>query len=264
MINFYDVNEPSRKLHPDAWLGKLLRMPLRVIPQNAVLPILQGPGRGLKWIVRSYNHGCWLGSYEFEKQAVLREIVQAGDVVYDIGAHVGYFSIIFGKLVGATGAVYAFEPVKENYDFIVQHISINKLPNVRAIHAGIAAASGMVCFVTHDHSATYHRADSGSALVAVYNLEQYVGDNRLPAPNLIKMDIEGEEMYVIPSILDFVVRHRTKLLISTHDNGSAGVLGKLLTAKGYSIRPLQWAAHPRERSIESATLLLASYDSGGR
>ncbi len=258
MINFYDVNDPSRKLHPDTWLGKLLRMPLRVIPKNAVLPILQGPGRGLKWIVRSYNHGCWLGSYEFEKQAVLREIVRPGDVVYDIGAHVGYFSIIFGKLVDATGAVYAFEPVKENYDFILQHISINKLPNVKAIHAGIAAVSGTVCFVTQNHSATSHRADSGSAQVAVYNLEEYVRDNRLPAPNLIKMDIEGEEIYVIPSILDFVVRHRTKLLISTHDNGSAGVLGKLLTAKGYSVRPLQWASHPGERSVASATLLLAT------
>jgi FkbM family methyltransferase len=258
MINFYDVNDPSRKLHPDAWLGKLLRMPLRIIPKNAVLPILQGPGKGLKWIVRSYNHGCWLGSYDFEKQIVLREIVRPGDVVYDIGAHVGYFSIIFGKLVDATGAVYAFEPVKENYDFILQHISINKLSNVRAIHAGIAASSGTACFVTQSHSATYHRTDSGSVQVRVYNLEEYVRDNRLPAPNLIKMDIEGEEMYVVPSILDFVVRHRTKLLISTHDNGSAGVVGKLLSDNGYLVRPLQWASHPAERNIASATLLLAS------
>ncbi len=257
MINFYDVNDPSRKVHPDSWLGKLLRMPLRVIPKNAVLPILQGPGRGLKWIVRSYNHGCWLGSYDFEKQVVLREIVRPGDVVYDIGAHVGYFSIIFGKLVGATGAVYAFEPVEENYNFILQHIAINKLTNVWATNAGIAASSGTACFATLNHTATYHRTDSGPVRVSVYNLEEYVRDNRLPAPDLIKMDIEGEEMYVIPSILDFVVRHRTKLLISTHDNGSAGVLGKLLSANGYSVRPLQWASHPAERNVASATLLLA-------
>jgi FkbM family methyltransferase len=258
MINFYDVNDPSGRFHPDVLLGKLLRMPLRFIPKNAVLPILQGPGRGLKWIVRSYNHGCWLGSYDFEKQVVLSEIVRLGDVVYDIGAHVGYFSIIFGKLVGAKGAVYAFEPVKENYDFILQHISINKLANVRAIRAGIAASSGTACFVTPNHSATYHRTDSGSVRVPVYNLEEYVRDNRLSAPTLIKMDIEGEEIYVIPSILDFVIRHRTKLLISTHDNGSAGVLGKLLSANGFSVRPLQWASHPAERSVASATLLLAS------
>ena len=258
MINFYDVNDMSRRLHPDAWLGKLLRMPLKVIPRNAVLPILQGPGRGLKWIVRSYNHGCWLGSYEFEKQTVLKKIVRPGDVVYDIGAHVGYFSIIFGKLVGATGVVYAFEPMRENFDFILQHIAINGLSNVQAIRAGIAASSGMACFATPNHTAKYHRADSGTVQVPVYNLEEFVMDNRLPAPNLIKMDIEGEELYAIPSILDFVVRHRTKLLISTHDNGSAGVLGKLLSEKGFSIRPLQWASHRAERNVVNATLLLAS------
>jgi FkbM family methyltransferase len=258
MINFYDVNDASRKLHPDAWLGKLLRMPLNVIPRNAVLPILQGPGRGLKWIVRSYNHGCWLGSYEFEKQAIMNEIVRTGDVVYDIGAHVGYFSIIFGKLVGGTGAVYAFEPVKENYDYLLRHISINKMANVTASNAGISAASGTACFATSNHHATYHRSDSGSVRVPVYNLEEYVRYNRLPAPNLIKMDIEGEELYVIPSILEFVLRHQTKLLISTHDNGSAGVLGNLLSENGYSVRPLQWASQPPVRNVASATLLLAS------
>ena len=73
------------------------------------------------------------------------------------------------------------------------------------------------------------------------------------------MDIEGEEMYVIPSILDFVIRHRTKLLISTHENGSAGVLGKLLSANGYKVRPLQWASRPAERSVVTASLLLATF-----
>jgi FkbM family methyltransferase len=258
MINFYDVNDPSRKLHPDSWLGKLLRLPLRVIPKNAVLPILQGPGRGLKWIVGSYNHGCWLGSYEFEKQTVLHEILRPGDVVYDIGAHVGYFAIIFGKLVGAAGAVYAFEPMRENYDFLLQHIAINNLSNVTAVCAGIAVSSGTACFMALHHHAMSHRTDSGPVRVPVYNLEEYVRDNHLPAPNLIKMDIEGEELFVLPSILEFVVRHRTKLLLSTHDNGSSGVLGKLLSSRGYSVRPLQWASHPAERNVASATLLFAS------
>jgi len=203
MINFYDVNDANRKLHPDAWLGKLLRMPLKVIPKNAVLPILQGPGRGLKWIVRSYNHGCWLGSYEFEKQAVMREIVRPGDVVYDIGAHVGYFSIIFGKLVGAAGSVYAFEPMRENYDFITQHIAINKISNVKAICAGIAASSGMARFATPNHSATYHCTDSGSVQMPVYNLEEYVRDNRLPAPKWIS---KGKNcMWSLPSLISSFV-----------------------------------------------------------
>ena len=110
MINFRDVNRADSLLDPERWLGKLVRVPLRLIPRSTVLPILQGPGRGLRWIVGSYNHGCWLGSYEYEKQLALRELVHAGDVVYDLGAHVGYFSIILSRLVGPTGMVYSFEP----------------------------------------------------------------------------------------------------------------------------------------------------------
>src|SRR5256885_1092969 len=100
MINFRDVNNPKSLLSPDRLLGKLARAPLHLIPSKAVLPILQGPGRGLRWIVGSYNHGCWLGSYEYEKQVVLQRLVQKGNVVYDIGAHVGFFTLIFSRLVG--------------------------------------------------------------------------------------------------------------------------------------------------------------------
>jgi len=47
--------------------GKILRFPLRFIPTKVVVPILQGTLKGKKWIVGSSNHGCWLGSYEYEK-----------------------------------------------------------------------------------------------------------------------------------------------------------------------------------------------------
>ena len=47
--------------------GKLLRLLLRSIPASTCLPILRGPSRGRRWVVGSSNHGCWLGSYEYEQ-----------------------------------------------------------------------------------------------------------------------------------------------------------------------------------------------------
>ena len=52
----------------NSFLGKILRFPLKFIPKNLAIFILQGKLRGKKWIVGSGNHGCWLGSYEYEKQ----------------------------------------------------------------------------------------------------------------------------------------------------------------------------------------------------
>lgn len=62
-------------------IGKLLRAPLRLIPRSAVFPILQGPLRGKRWTVGSGSHGCWLGSYEYSKQTLLRQELRAGQVV---------------------------------------------------------------------------------------------------------------------------------------------------------------------------------------
>jgi hypothetical protein len=56
-------------------LGKCLRAPLRLIPRSTAIPIVQGPLRGKKWIVGSSNHGCWLGSFEHDKQRQFQKAI---------------------------------------------------------------------------------------------------------------------------------------------------------------------------------------------
>ncbi len=81
----------------------------------------------MKWIVGSSNHGCWLGSYELKKQNQLVKYLKPGMIVYDIGAHVGFYTLIISKAVGPNGMVYAFEPFPDNIIFLKKHISLNKL-----------------------------------------------------------------------------------------------------------------------------------------
>ena len=61
---------------------------INILPRGTVLPILKGPLRGKKWVVRSSFQSCWLGVYEYEKQQEFIRTVKSGDVVYDIGAGV--------------------------------------------------------------------------------------------------------------------------------------------------------------------------------
>ena len=258
MINFNDVNKKNNLLGPNKFLGKILRFPLMLIPKDLSLPVLQGPGRGLKWIVGSYSHGCWLGSYEYEKQELLKEgLVQSGDVVYDIGAHVGYFTIIFSKLVGSHGQVYAFEPFDENIDFINKHIAINSLANVTPVKVGIGPKTEMAYFSDGAFTATGFRVSEGDMQFQVYNMEEYINKNNIRLPNLIKMDIEGEEINVIPSILNFAYDHKVKLLISTHSNEITASIASMLKDKGYKVSPHQWSNIPNKPKLENATLLLA-------
>ena len=258
MINFNDVNDPNNLLASHRFLGKLARLPLRLIPRRAVLPILQGPGKGLKWIVGSYNHGCWLGSYEYEKQIILKGLVKPGDVVYDLGAHVGYFTIIFARLVGPEGRVYAFEPFPANFELLNAHVDLNHLENVETFPAGIAAQSGEATFSTGGSSATGGLRQAGDLSAPVYHLAELIATKGLRPPDLIKMDIEGEERTVVPSLEPLLRQRRVNLLISTHANDITRELVEWLYAEGYHLEALQWSNLSAERSLSNTTLLLAT------
>lgn len=92
-INFSGI--PTKSLP-----GRLLRQIISLIPDDTVLYILQGPLRGKRWIKGSGVSGYWLGAYELEHQKILSGLLREGDVFYDVGAHVGFFSLLASHLVG--------------------------------------------------------------------------------------------------------------------------------------------------------------------
>ena len=91
-----------------AWQGTMLR-PLRclvqAVPPTWEMRVLQGPLRGAKWVAGTSNAGCWLGSFESEIQALVSQIVKPGHVFYDIGANVGFFTLLASRLVGRGGSL---------------------------------------------------------------------------------------------------------------------------------------------------------------
>src|ERR1700730_7827667 len=119
-------------------MGRLLRLPARVLPAGTVMSIRRSPARGMKWIAASSIHGCWLGTYELDKQVALQQFVKPGMTVYDIGAQAGFYTLFFSRLVGDRGGVFAFEPCPYEARFLLDHVRMNKLANVRVILAAVA------------------------------------------------------------------------------------------------------------------------------
>ncbi|MGH9419338.1 MAG: FkbM family methyltransferase, partial [Thermoanaerobaculia bacterium] len=123
-------------------IGKMIRLPLRLVPRNAVVRIRSGELRGWRWIAGSSTHGCWLGTYEQHVQALFRKALRSGSVVLDVGANVGFFTLLASKLVGSSGHVYAFEPFPRNLYFLERHIHMNGLSNVTVQSIAITSQSG--------------------------------------------------------------------------------------------------------------------------
>ncbi len=126
----FDCQLTTANLKGSPLLSQLIRLPLKFVPKGLVVPILSGPARGLKWVTGSGTHGCWLGTYERDRQQQLTELLKPGDCFLDIGANVGFYSVLASRIVGATGQVHSFEPFPRNVDYLQKHIELNRLTNV--------------------------------------------------------------------------------------------------------------------------------------
>lgn len=218
-------------------LGTILRFPLDLIPKNAVVPVLQGELRGMRWIVGASRHVCWLGSYEIQKQTEVANHLKPGDVFYDVGANVGFYTLLASKAVGKQGQVYAFEPFPRNIPYIQQHVTLNKLQNVTVYEMAIADHDGLTHFQQGDNNShtTGKVSDNGTLAVKVAALDSLVFKEGLRPPNIIKIDVEGGEYDVLRGAERLLTEKSPIIFLATHGSQIHQQCVELLTKINYKI-----------------------------
>lgn len=220
------------------WLGKLIRLPLDVIPTGTVVPILQGRLRGKRWVVGSSLHTCWLGGYEWETQRVFGQIVKPGDTVFDVGAHVGFYALLASVLVGPAGRVFAFEPLPENIAYLKRHIALNRLENVAVIEAAVSNHSGAASFKRGEggvRGTGRLSAIDGDIQVNVIRLDDLVASGQASPPGVIKIDVEGAGFGVLDGARTLLARARPVIFWETHNPEERQAAWDLLVPLGYEL-----------------------------
>jgi FkbM family methyltransferase len=228
--------------------GKLLRAPLRLIPRSAVVPILQGPLRGKRWIVGSGHHGCWLGSYEHDKQEAFRNAIKKGDVVYDVGANVGFYTLLASVLTGDAGYVYAFEPLPGNLRDLRRHLELNRVSNCAVIEAAVSIADGEALFDPSGDRYTAHLSAGGTSKVRTVALDTLVSRKEIRPPALMKIDIEGEELRCLTGCRNTLQMFRPAIFLATHGREIHEACVQFLSELHYKIVPV--GEGPLERMDE--------------
>jgi FkbM family methyltransferase len=235
----------------DTIQGRLLRLPLRLVPGRAILPILFGPARGSRWIAGSTTHGAWLGTYEAEKQAAIARRLRRGSALYDVGANVGVYTLLASKRVGDAGHVVAFEPLPENLAFLRRHLQLNRCGNVRVVEAALSDQCGTGTFAAGGHRSMGRLTTDGTVAVSVVTLDEVVARLGLPLPSVIKMDIEGGEVAALRGAEAMVGRSRPIIFLSTHGRTVRQQCLEWLGSRGYDTSALpgddsgeEWVAQP--------------------
>lgn len=211
-------------------------------------------GNGIKLLVppgfpRARTYAA--GRYEEEVTRLVQSLLKEGMIVVDVGAFVGYYTLLASRLVRDSGRVYAFEPHPKNYDYLLRNILANGCRNVTAVNKAVFSSTGWYALAVHREADHFWLAPPYSSLsdavtVPTVTLDDFFRQEGWPSIDLIKMDIEGGEQAALGGMRELSRRNPHLQLIMEYDlanlrragakrESMAALLGELGFRKGYII-----------------------------
>jgi FkbM family methyltransferase len=176
------------------------------------------------------------GEYSEGEMELLRQIIQPGQLVLDVGANIGTHTVAFAKLTGPNGAVLAFEPQRLLFQVLCANVALNGLAHVFTHHAAVGRRSGRVLVPTLDVTAEQNfgalsldgwKTGEKVRLMTIDELE-------LPACDLVKIDVEGMEGDVIAGGESTICRFQPILYVE-YEHGRPAELIQQLFDLGYRL-----------------------------
>jgi len=158
------------------------------------------------------------GVYEEFETEIVKKIIKKGDVVVDIGANIGYYTLLFAKLVGNDGKVFAFEPEPTNFELLKKNSEINSYKNVTLIKKAVSnKTEKTMLHLSKDnkgsHTLVNTKYDDGSIEIESIRFDEYF-KKYSGKINFIKIDIEGSEVNAIKSMFSFLRKmEQIKILV---------------------------------------------------
>lgn len=215
----------------------------------------------------------WLGTYEAALQTALHELVKPGSVAYDVGANIGYISLILSSLVQGSGQVFAFEALPENLSRLQENLSLSHVFGgivsfdhagqmdsagevkknlgkglVRVFPGAVVDRVGPVQFLVgpsggmgkaEGSAGRQDVAYSEQLTVAGISLDNFVFVQEMPPPQVIKIDIEGGEVLALPGMQQLLSEYHPLAFLELHGPESALAAWTAFQAAGYLICRMQ-------------------------
>ncbi len=207
------------------------------------------------------------GIWEPYETSLVLSLLRAGDVFVDVGANVGYFSVLAASVVGPQGAVFAFEPDADNCRLLRANAELNGLGNcITAVEVALsdAAGEGLLFLAVDnlgDHQVYAGDEQRSSVPIALLDGSQYLA-GRLQRLDLLKVDTQGAEFRVMsglmPLLHSLAQPPRIMIELTPHSLRQAGASGRaLVELLGTLGQPLWFIDHIEHRLIATGVEELA-------
>lgn len=209
--------------------------------------ILAGPAKGL-WIRVNPRTGQNVrkGIGEPQVQKALNDYLRPGMTFYDLGANIGFFSLIAAQLVGPSGLVISFEADPDIADRLRENLAYNRFAHATVEQKAVWSKAGTVPFSRVDSNTSPDRglghvvanepAGPNSITVETVSLDGYSSSH--PAPDFLKCDVEGAEIDVFQGAARLLAEKRPILLVEMHSEENHRALVQKFAALDYACRDL--------------------------
>jgi FkbM family methyltransferase len=163
--------------------------------------------------------------YEYETREIIGKILLPDSIFLDLGANIGLHSIFATKYLTGMGKVYSFEPTPNTFNYLVENIKINNLTEkIIPENIAITYQNGYAYFLVTKNSecnsiVTELNDDVSTIKVPTMSIDNYCKSNNINKVDLIKMDIEGQELNAMKSMIDTVKNNESiKIIFELHEN----------------------------------------------
>lgn len=158
---------------------------------------------------------------------LFKQTLRSGMTVVDIGAFIGYYTLIAAKIVGNSGKVYSFEPERINYGLLLENIRINKLNNVLPFQVAVADAAERRFLVTskfnlgaHSLAAENVQYVKGKQEISTISLDYFFNRvKKISRLDVIKMDTQGTEGLIVEGAQSMLKSFHPKIFMEFWPEG---------------------------------------------
>ena len=154
----------------------------------------------------------------------LRKIIKPGDICWDIGANIGFYTCLLAAQVGNNGMVVAFEPASRTYGYLKENISLNQFTNVTVVNKGLGDTQEQrhlyyseAVLAEGTASLKYVNGRAASERVTLDTIDNLFRE--LSAPNFVKIDVEGYQLEVLKGGEYYLKTHAPLLIAELKDVG---------------------------------------------
>jgi FkbM family methyltransferase len=189
------------------------------------------------------------GVWELHETRFMQRFLQPGMRFVDIGANIGYHTLIAARLVGESGAVYAFEPSDHTRRLLVRNLALNQARHVTVEAVAVTDFEGSIDFF-ESQSEQYHvlsstipsdRLSAVAKPVRATTLDTFLAERGIDGVDMVKVDVEGAEISVFRGARALLASDRAPLLMFESHGPLIGPIAQLLGETGYRVASLRYA-----------------------